>query len=68
MCAIKNNKIIIKGYRNLKDSLWDILIQKITITTQCCEFPPMHLSLYPKRHPNKNTRKTVQNILNIAIR
>ena len=60
MCAIKNNKIIIKGYRNLKDGLWDIPIKKSTITTQCCESPPMHPSLYPKRHPNKNTRKTGQ--------
>ena len=60
MCAIKNNKIILKGYRNLKDGLWDIPIKKSTITTQCCESPPMHPSLYPKRHPNKNTTKTGQ--------
>ena len=49
MKAIKNNKVILKGYRNAKDGLWDIPIPKPTITPQCCETPEPHPAIYSCR-------------------
>ena len=46
MCAYKNNKIILKGYRNHKDGLWDIPIKKTSITSKCCFAPITHPGLY----------------------
>ena len=41
MCAIKNNKIILKGYRNHKDGLWDIPIKKPPSHPTAAN-PPIH--------------------------
>ena len=47
MCN-KNNKIIVKGYPNKQDGLWDIPIHKQKVTTQYCISPPIRPSLYTK--------------------
>ena len=52
MKAMKNNKVILEGYRNKKDGLWDIPITKTGITTKCCIPPKSHSSLYPARTSN----------------
>ena len=49
LTAIKNNKVIVKGYRNKHDGLWDIPIHKKHVTTKCCISPPIHPSLHTKR-------------------
>ena len=56
MHAIKGNKVILKGYRNKTDGLWDIPIKKSAITTQCCPSPPIHPSMYSSTNTEPKTK------------
>ena len=49
LLAIKNNKIVLKGIRNHHDGLWDIPIQKSTISVKNCIVPTIHPGLYKSR-------------------
>ena len=55
MLAFKNNKLILKGFRNKSDGLWDIPIKKTTITKHCCHTPILHggISLSTTTKENK---------------
>ena len=44
--AVKNYDIILKGAHNLNDGLWDIPIQKRTITSTNYINPPIHHGMY----------------------
>ena len=48
LLAIKNNKIILKGTRNPHDKLWDIPIQKQSITPNNYATSPIHPAIYSK--------------------
>ena len=39
-------KLVLEGYRNYQDILWDIPIQKTTITANNFIAPPIHPSIY----------------------
>ena len=70
MKAIKNKKVVLEGTRNKTDGLWDIPIQKRTLTINACIQPKIHPSLYCKRSiahiipnsPNSSSSKKQQNI------
>ena len=47
--AIKKDEIILRGYRNSHDGLWDIPLQKTSITTNNCRLPTIVPSLYATR-------------------
>ena len=46
MLATKNNAVVLKGYRNRSDGLWDIPIHKYGITSKCIPSPPTHAGMY----------------------
>ena len=72
--AIKNNKLVLKGTRNPNDKLWDIPIQKQSITPYNYVLPPIHPAIYSKanavteinvcnsnfRYPQRLDRKTTE--------
>jgi hypothetical protein len=71
MKAMKNNKVILKGYRNSKDGLWDIPIPKTTITPKCCITPLPHPAIYSCRTlhakcPSTKHTTTTTNITTVA--
>ena len=53
---VKDNNIILRGKRNRSDGLWDIPIEKTTITENNFEHPSMHTALYK----NNNIGHTTQ--------
>ena len=50
--AIKNNKVVLKGYCNFQDGLWDIPILKTNITPNNIVWPSSRASIYPSQIPN----------------
>ena len=53
--AIKEEQIVLEGYRNKVDGLWDIPIQKRTITENNFRILSIHPSIYPSRAKIKST-------------
>ena len=51
LVAIKNNKIILQGTRNLSDGLWDIPIHKKHITSDNYPPPNIHPGIYSAKPP-----------------
>ena len=46
LLATKNNKVVLQGYRNISDGLWDIPIAKTSISPRNYPSPPTHAGLY----------------------
>ena len=59
----KDEQVLLKGYRNSKDGLWDIPITTDTISSNF-EMPPTHPGMYSnrvkRRLPSNNTAPTIK--------
>lgn len=55
LLALKNNNIILKGWRNSIDGLWDIPVHKSTITPNNYTLPTIHPALYSSRLPTQTS-------------
>ena len=59
LLAVKDNEVIMEGKRNLNDGLWDIPIQKTTLTKFNHPLPPIHPGLY-KSLPRISTANIIK--------
>ena len=72
LTVVKGNKIILRGKRNPTDGLWDIPIEKTTITSDNVVLPTTYLALYlkpgngnkitPRQKIVTNQRKVQRNV------
>ena len=46
LAAVKQNKIVLQGWRNRRDGLWDIPLKKHTNCMENYKLPPQHSSVY----------------------
>ena len=49
LLAVKNDEIVLKGYRNYNDGLWDIPVAKCTIAPTNYPSPPTHAGMYKSK-------------------
>ena len=61
MMLLKNNKIILRGIRNPKDSLCDIPIQKTNITANCC-IAPSPLGPLQQQQPVQKVQRAMKRL------
>ena len=56
LLAMKNKKIILKGYRNPNDKLWDIPIEKDLISPINYLMIPLHPAIYTKVNKKRDQK------------
>ena len=64
LAAVKNNKVVLRGYRNRTDSLWDIPLYPHTRIMNNVDIPRTHSALYvpPHRRDRPPDRGKVANV------
>ena len=66
----KDNELVLTGYRNRTDNLWDIPVQKTKINYDNCKFTTQHAGLYhntTKRHQTEKIQSSQKILINPAV-